>query len=53
MHFNLSEERKMLKESCDRLLNDQYTQYKTTMKYQAPKQVLIKNFGKNAQKLEC
>lgn len=28
MHFNLSEERKMLKESCDRLLNDHYTQYK-------------------------
>ena len=26
MHFNLSEERKMLKESCDRLLNDHYTQ---------------------------
>ena len=26
---------------------------KTTMKYQAPIQVLIKNFGKNAQKLEC
>ena len=28
MHFNLSEERKMLKESCDRLLIDHYTQYK-------------------------
>ena len=28
MHFNLSEERKMLKESCDRLLNDHYTKYK-------------------------
>lgn len=28
MHFNLSEERKMLKESCNRLLNDHYTKYK-------------------------
>ena len=35
MHFNLSEERKMLKESCDRLLNDHYTQYKNLFQRQS------------------
>ena len=39
----------MLKESCDRLLNDHYTQYKNHHEVSSSETGFNKNFGKNAQ----
>ena len=46
MHFDLSEERKMLKESCDRLLNDHYTKHKNHHEVSSSEIGFNKNFWK-------